>query len=655
MTGIARSALAVLALCAAAAAQSTPPAQPASSAPPTRRPAQLTQAAQPTQPAQPMRLASLGAAAHDAAPVAGHPAAVTALHAAAWHGTQAGVPGGAATGVTGGSPGGALAASACGSSQAFAYHGQSVPTGGTLDPGAFFNPATVGNDGRLAFFSQISGAVHNQGIFSADAGGLHPLALGSGQGGGSGDTSTTAGTAAPGGGFFTGMFGGTFFAPATSAGRVLFMSDVKAGSTPRGLYLEHNFGGKSAVAVVGGPSPLGGTFSEVGPGSINAAGIVVFLARTGASPDVNIFRWSAGTTSKLVAVGDPAPGGGTYTMLGTETLGFTDGTTIPVGPLPAINDAGQVAFRAVVGSEHRLVVIKGGVHVLYARSGDPTPAGGTYDGFQGPHLNRHGEIAFFADFQPTPGNFSSGLFVGEPGNWRKAVSFFDPLPDGGLCFGLAFSRNPMTPLDDAGNFLFWTNAQLAGGAEQERLLVSYADGTLETIAAKSDPTPIGGTLGTFQAWPSMRNGLIGVSASTPGAAGGALGAHFALEDALTWEDLGFALAGTAGPPRLRGEGTLAAGTPGALKLDRARPLAPTWLISGLDPALVPFKGGTLVPDNSLPPLLAATDAAGTLELGWASWPAGVPACREIFFQAWIVDPAGPKGAAASNGLLGRTP
>ncbi|HTE05262.1 MAG TPA: hypothetical protein VK824_03620, partial [Planctomycetota bacterium] len=400
-------------------------------------------------------------------------------------------------------------------------------------------------------------------------------------------------------------------------------------------------------------SPLGGTFSEVGPGAVSSAGVVVFLARTGASSAINLFRWSGDVTSKLVAVGDPAPGGGTYTMLGTETLGFVDGTTIPVGPLPALNDAGMVAFRAIVGSEHRLIVIKAGVPTLYLRSGDPTPAGGTYDGFQAPNLDAWGEISFFADFQPTPGNFSSGLFAGEPGSWRKAIAFFDPLPGGGICFGLAFSRNPMTPLDDAGNLLFWTTAQLPGGSEQERLVVSAADGTLETVAAKGTPGPLGGTLGTFQSWPSMRQGALGVSSSTPGAAGGSLSAHMGLNGALTWEDLGFALAGSAGLPRLRGAGTLVPGTPGAVRVDRALAHAPVFLISGLAAALLPFKGGTLVPDNGLPPVLATTDGAGALNLAWAAWPAGLSPCGRLFLQAWIADPAGVQGAAASNGLMGR--
>lgn len=555
-------------------------------------------------------------------------------------------------------PGAGMAASApdaCAALAARAWHGQPVPGGGTLSPVAFVNPATAGLGGRVAFFAQVDGSPRNQGIFTADAAGLHVVAMGCGGGGGSGAPGA-CGDPSPVGGTFAGFFGGTFFAPAVNAGGdVLFMADILGGSTTRGLFLYQAASGTIVkVAALGDASPLGGSFTQVGPGSLSDGGVAVFLAKTGASSAVNIFRWQAGVTSKVAAVGDAAPGGGTFAQLGTESLGFVDGTTIPVGPLPAINAAGQVAFRAVVGGQQRLIVSTAGVHALYLRSTDATPAGGTYAGFQAPHLNAWGEIAFFADYQPTPGNFSSGLFAGRPGAWRKAVAFYDLLPDGGQCWGLAFSRNPMTPLDDAGNYLVWVTSKLPGGAEVEQLLASRADGGLEVLAAEGDPTPLGGTLGFFQAWPSMRDGQVAASATTPGAPG-VFSAHFALSGALTWDDRGHALAGTAGLPRLAGEGSLQPGSPGALRLSGARPLATTWLLAGFDEADQPFKGGVLVPTVDAPPLVLATDAAGALSLPWAAWPAGLPACSTLVFQAWVVDPAGPKGAAASNGLLAITP
>ena len=58
--------------------------------------------------------------------------------------------------------------------------------------------------------------------------------------------------------------------------------------------------------------------------------------------------WDNGVVTKIAAIGDPAPGGGTFSGLGTESFGFQDGTFIPTGPVPDINDSDQIAFRAIV-------------------------------------------------------------------------------------------------------------------------------------------------------------------------------------------------------------------------------------------------------------------------------------------------------------------
>src|SRR6185436_8873905 len=148
-----------------------------------------------------------------------------------------------------------------------------------------------------------------------------------------------------------------------------------------------------------------------------------------------IFMWDNGIVTKVAAVGDPAPGGGTYTFLGTESAGFQDGTNIPVGPLPDINDSGQIAFRAVVSggiTQRGIVVRTGQTDEWYVKVPDPTPD-----------------------------TINSGWFAGAPGNWRKVIVFFDSV-DGGQCLGLAFSRNPMQTIDAAGNVVFWANLDSNG-------------------------------------------------------------------------------------------------------------------------------------------------------------------------------------------------
>ena len=414
-----------------------------------------------------------------------------------------------------------------------AAHGQVAPNtnGGTLNPVAFINPTTVNASGRVAFNSQVDGSDRNQGVFVADSGGtVSAIAIGCGGLGGSGDTTSMCGDVSPIGGHFGGFFFGTIFTPdINDAGDVLFFCDVNGGSSRRALFLYRAVSGEIVkVAAVGDSSPIGGTFGAVGPGSLNNNGKVVFLAsQAGETVNSNLFMWDNGVVTNVAAIGDPAPGGGTFSGLGTESFGFQDGTFIPGGPVPDINDSDQIAFRAIVsgGITGRGIVVRTGqVDEWYVKVPDPTPIGGTYFDMQAPSINNAGQIAFFADYRPTPDTFNSGWFAGAPGNWRKVIVFFDPV-DGGQCLGLAFSRNPMQTIDAAGNVVFWAN--LDSNGTSDRVVLGLTDGNLLIAARRGDPTPIGGTFGTMDAWPAINGNIGTVNPATPGAQNGALSAHMA--------------------------------------------------------------------------------------------------------------------------------
>jgi len=414
-----------------------------------------------------------------------------------------------------------------------AAHGQIAPNtnGGTLNPVAFINPTTVNVSGRIAFNSQVAGSDRNQGVFVADSDGtISAIAIGCGGLGGNGDTTSMCGDASPIGGHFGGFFFGTVFTPdINDAGDVLFFCDVNGGSSRRALFLYRGASGKIVkVAAVGDPSPIGGTFGAVGPGSLNNNGKVVFLAsQIGENFDSNLFMWDNGVVTKVAAIGDPAPGGGTFSALGTESFGFQDGTFIPVGPVPDINDLDQITFRAIVSggiTERGIIVRTGQLEEWYVKVPDPTPIGGTYLDMQAASINNAGQIAFFADYRTTPETINSGWFAGSPGNWRKVVVFFDPI-DGGQCLGLAFSRNPMQTIDAAGNVVFWANLDSNGTAD--RLVFGLTDGNLLIAARRGDPTPIGGTFGSMDAWPAVDGNIGPLNVATPGAQNGALSAHMA--------------------------------------------------------------------------------------------------------------------------------
>ncbi len=269
-----------------------------------------------------------------------------------------------------------------------AAHGQVAPNtnGGTLDPVAFANPTTVNSSGRVAFNSGVDGSDRNQGVFVADSDGtIGAIAIGCGLPGGSGDTTSSCGDTSPIGGHFGGFFSGnTVFTPdINDAGDVLFLCDVNGGDSRRALFLYQAASGQIVkVAAIGDPSPIGGTFGAVGPGSMNNNGKVVFLAsQVGETINSNLFMWDNGVVTKVAALGDPAPGGGTFSGLGVESFGFGDGTFIPGGPVPDINDSDQIAFRAIVsgGITGRGIVVRTNqVDEWYVKVPDPTPIGGTY-------------------------------------------------------------------------------------------------------------------------------------------------------------------------------------------------------------------------------------------------------------------------------------
>ena len=174
-----------------------------------------------------------------------------------------------------------------------AAHGQIAPNtnGGTLNPVAFINPTTVNASGRVAFNSQVDGSDRNQGVFVADSDGtISAIAIGCGGLGGGGDTTSMCGDVSPIGRHFGEFFFGTFFTPdINEAGDVVFLCDVNGGDSRRALFLYRGASGEIVkVAAIGDPSPIGGTFGAVGPGSLNNSGKVVFLASPVGSINRNI-------------------------------------------------------------------------------------------------------------------------------------------------------------------------------------------------------------------------------------------------------------------------------------------------------------------------------------------------------------------------------
>jgi hypothetical protein len=92
-----------------------------------------------------------------------------------------------------------------------------------------------------------------------------------------------------------------------------------------------------------------------------------------------------------------------------------------------------------------------------------------------------------------------------------------------------------------------------------------------------------------------------------------------------------------------------AGKARAARLTSGLPGGTAILVAGYSQANAPLLGGVLVPTPAIVVPGIPLDATGAWTLA-LDWPALLASGFAIYAQAWIPDPAGPQGFAASNGL-----
>ena len=131
-------------------------------------------------------------------------------------------------------------------------------------------------------------------------------------------------------------------------------------------------------------------------------------------------------------------------------------------------------------------------------------------------------------------------------------------------------------------------------------------------------------------------------------------AHLALETPATWTDLGGGVGGILGTPTLEGFGSLLGGAPLTLAVNGALGGFQSAWVVGFSELGVPFKGGTLVPNPDLVLPVGLVPPSGSFSVS-TTWPVAVPAPDELCVQYWVVDPWGPAGFSATNGVKATTP
>jgi predicted outer membrane repeat protein len=121
-----------------------------------------------------------------------------------------------------------------------------------------------------------------------------------------------------------------------------------------------------------------------------------------------------------------------------------------------------------------------------------------------------------------------------------------------------------------------------------------------------------------------------------------------------WVDLGGGTTGSNGPPRLEGAGSLIGGTPASLTLTSSPPGALTLLWASLSSSPQAVLGGAIHATPHTAQLFFVTDVAGTLPLA-TSWPAGLPAGTQFWFQFLLDDPTVVWEITLSNAVRATTP
>lgn len=175
-----------------------------------------------------------------------------------------------------------------------------------------------------------------------------------------------------------------------------------------GLFL--NFGGATNLLVdASTPLPTGGFLNITSP-AVNDFGQAAFFSQFSFPSPNAVYLESAGQITALARDGDPAPGGGNFSIPFAEPQ---------FGP--AMNDEGQVVFatslsgtvRGFFGSNGVFLQNQGALTRIVG-PGDPSPDGGTFLTADSPSINASGEVAFFAETSlPTFGIFmySNGIIT----------------------------------------------------------------------------------------------------------------------------------------------------------------------------------------------------------------------------------------------------
>jgi len=258
--------------------------------------------------------------------------------------------------------------------------------------------------------------------------------------------------------------GGGFYGPGLEPndindwGTVMFVTDLTTGG--QGLFLNRR-GVNSQIVRSGQPAPGTdfdfGFFGSLTPSGLNDVGDMAFgfsldlppLYDSGVTAGVWRYSGASGAATKVLAPGDPAPGGHTFQSADWHTYLNNRGEIATAGIIDTYDgnctneDASCYGFgRGVYKFDRRNKAIK------IAAPGDPAPGGGVFDDAWDPNINDWGDVVFgghvkgeacFGGSSSTIGCYESlYLYRARTGTLSSLVHQGDPAP-GGDTFDFAFN------------------------------------------------------------------------------------------------------------------------------------------------------------------------------------------------------------------------
>jgi hypothetical protein len=321
---------------------------------------------------------------------------------------------------------------------------------------SFVRQMSFNNQGQVAF-------IGDGGLFLKTGGTLTLLAA--------------PGDAAPG--------GGTFLQISTpsinSAGQVVFAG---AATKSGGLFL-FSQGTITLLVANGAVSTTGDLVFPTQP-VINDSGVVAFV--NNGIPGFplfgqGIFQLAGGAITRIAAIGDPAPGQGTFT-------GFDP---------PAMNSSGQVVFHASLQETlpnpfvptNGLFLASGGSISKIIDSGDTFPDGSTFFDISGsPSINDGGQVAFagFVDGSVA----DEGVYLFSAGTLTVVVPGFSAGPN-----GIIFLEIVDAAINNAGQIAF---ESLILGSCCGRGVFLSSNNTISQIMVPGQASPDGDTFSSSGAF-----------------------------------------------------------------------------------------------------------------------------------------------------------